>query len=178
MCFPCLSACAAPRAAALVPNQLKPFVPFRARAFTPQQQRQQVVSKLLGSYLVLLMKELQVQPQQQQQVGQPTCRTKHTPYRTSAQRCKRLGTIIACHTEVVGSNSITCPVTSTTMQRLKVTSLLCWLRAPQVIRGSPEIMQAAGAASLAQEAALYKEVTSAQVGTPAIDHNSCHSHQC
>lgn len=39
--------------------------------------------------------------------------------------------------------------------------------ATQVITGSQDIMKAAAAASLAQEASLYKEVTSAQVGLHA-----------
>jgi hypothetical protein len=58
----------ATQALALVPAACRPFVPFRARAFCSQSQRQQVANKLLGAYLTLLLGELQVQPQQQQQV--------------------------------------------------------------------------------------------------------------
>jgi hypothetical protein len=43
-------------------------VPFRARAFCTQAARQQVANKLLGLYLTLLLRELQVQPAQQAQV--------------------------------------------------------------------------------------------------------------
>lgn len=60
---------AAVQALALVPNAARPFVPFRPRSFCTQQQRQQVANKLLGSYLVLLLKELSVEPSQQTQVG-------------------------------------------------------------------------------------------------------------
>lgn len=59
---------AAVQAAALVPAAQRPFVPYRARTFCTQQQRQQVASKLFGAALVLLLQELQVPPQQQQQV--------------------------------------------------------------------------------------------------------------
>lgn len=60
---------AAVQALSLVPNAAKPFVPYKPRAFCTQQQRQQVANKLLGSYLVLLLKELVVPPEQQRQVS-------------------------------------------------------------------------------------------------------------
>lgn len=56
------------QALALVPNASRPFVPFRARSFCTQQQRQQVANKLLGSYLVLLLQELSVEPGKQKEV--------------------------------------------------------------------------------------------------------------
>lgn len=68
---PCLCCCAAAvQAAALVPAAQRPFVPFRARAFCTQQQRQQVAGRLLGGQLVLLLQELRVPPQQQELVRQ------------------------------------------------------------------------------------------------------------
>jgi hypothetical protein len=54
---------------ALVPTASRPFVPYRARAFCTQSQRQQVANKLLGGYLLLLLKELHVDARQQEQVG-------------------------------------------------------------------------------------------------------------
>jgi hypothetical protein len=59
---------AAVQAAALVPAAQRPFVPYRARSFCTQQQRQQVAGRLFGLQLVLLLQELQVPPQQQEQV--------------------------------------------------------------------------------------------------------------
>lgn len=56
------------QAAALLPNKLRPFVAFRPRAYTTQLQRQQVVNKLLGPYLLLLLQELQAPPHNQQKV--------------------------------------------------------------------------------------------------------------
>jgi len=56
------------QALALIPNASRPFVPFRARSFCTQQQRQQVANKLLGGYLVLLLQELSVEPGKQQKV--------------------------------------------------------------------------------------------------------------
>jgi hypothetical protein len=44
-------------------------VPYKARAFCTQQQRQQVAGRLFGLQLVLLLQELRVPPQQQEQVG-------------------------------------------------------------------------------------------------------------
>jgi hypothetical protein len=57
------------QAAALVPAAQRPFVPYKARAFCTQQQRQQVAGKLFGLQLVLLLQELRVPPQQQEQVS-------------------------------------------------------------------------------------------------------------
>jgi hypothetical protein len=60
------------QAAALVPPAQRTFVPYKARAFCTQQQRQQVAGKLFGLQLVLLLQELRVPPQQQEQVSRFT----------------------------------------------------------------------------------------------------------
>lgn len=60
---------AAGQALALVPAARRPFVPFKSRSFCTQSQRQQVTNKLLGLYLTALLKELQVPPAKQPQVG-------------------------------------------------------------------------------------------------------------
>jgi hypothetical protein len=65
----CAVFAAAVQAAALVPPAQRPFVPYKARSFCTQQQRQQVAGKLFGLQLVLLLGELRVPPQQQEQVG-------------------------------------------------------------------------------------------------------------
>jgi hypothetical protein len=59
---------AAGQALALVPSASRPFVPFRARSFCSQSQRQQVANRLLGLYLTLLLRELRVPPALQTQV--------------------------------------------------------------------------------------------------------------
>lgn len=66
--------------AALVAAAQRPFVPFKARAFCTQQQRQQVASRLFGSHLVLLLQELKVPPAQQEQVGHPLLHSGNNPY--------------------------------------------------------------------------------------------------